>query len=403
MNSRGLRIGRLFGVDLLADRSWVIVFLLVTWNLTVLFLDQHPGWGFGESVGLALVAALLFFGSIVVHEFAHALVAKGFGIPVRSITLFLFGGVSNIEREPPSPAAEFWMAIVGPITSFALGAGFLALWVAFARAASVDMGVGLALGNLGVLSTLLLWLGPVNIVIGLFNLVPGFPLDGGRVLRALLWWGTRDLHKATRWAANVGQVIGWTFVIAGIATAFGVRTPFVGGGMLSGLWLAFIGWFLANAARSSYQGLLVHEALDGVPVKRIMRPAGPTITADATMRQAARDGFLASDAHALAVLDGGACVGILSITDMRRVPRERWATSTVREVMTPLERLAVTEPDESLSAAARRLGERGVQQLPVVYTGRLVGMLEARDVTRWIELQVSSTTRRDHAPTHSHA
>jgi Zn-dependent protease/CBS domain-containing protein len=345
----------------------------------------------------------LFLGCILLHELAPSLVARRYGLRVRSITLFLFGGVSNIEREPPSPAAELLMAIVGPITSILLGFGILAVWVAFARAASVDVGVGLALGNLGALSTLLLWLGPVNVVIGLFNLVPGFPLDGGRVLRALLWWATGDLHKATRWAGGVGQAIGWSFVAAGVAVAFGLHLPLIGSGLLGGLWFAFIGWYLAGAARSSYQGLLVHEALEGETVGHLMRPAGPSVEARGSVTTAARDGFLQSDARALPVIEGGAFVGLLSVTDLRRIPREQWAATSVGAIMTPLARVAVTTPGESLSAAMRRLGDVDVHQLPVVSDGRLVGMLSAQDVARWLQLRVDAGASAGSAGTHSHA
>jgi Zn-dependent protease/CBS domain-containing protein len=388
MNPHGVRLGRVAGIDVVADRSWALIFLLVTWNLTEVFLRSHASWGFGASSGLAVVAALLFFGSILVHELAHALVARRLGIPVRSITLFLFGGVSNIEREPPSPAAEFWMAIVGPVTSFALGGIFLSAWVLIARPAA-GWGVGIGLAGLGPLSTLLLWLGPVNVTIGVFNLVPGFPLDGGRVLRAALWGITHDLRRATRWASAVGQVIGWSFVLAGVTALFGVPVRFIGQGPIAGLWAAFIGWFLASAAARTYQGLLVHDALEGVPVWRLMRTAVPSASPDANVGDVIRDAFIGSDERALAVMDpAGRLVGVLAITDLRRAPRERWDSVPVRDLMTPVDHLVVTTPDEDVAAALRRLEERGVHQLPVVDKGRLAGMLRAGDVLRWVELSV---------------
>jgi Zn-dependent protease/CBS domain-containing protein len=388
MNPHGIRIGRVLGIDVLADRSWILVFLLVTWNLTEVFVQGHPAWGFGPSVLLATVASLLFFASILVHEFAHALAARGWGMQVRSITLFLFGGVSNLEHEPPSPAAEFWMAIAGPFASFALGVGFVFVWILFGHTASSEHGLAIVLTQLDPLSTLLLWLGPVNVVIGVFNLVPGFPLDGGRVLRALLWALTRDLNKATRWASAVGQAIGWTFVVAGMAALFGVHVPFVGAGPVAGLWFACIGWFLASAAQRSYQSLLVHGMLQGVPVWRLMRVIGPAITAETTVGHAASDAFLRSGERALPVLDDGRFVGLVSVTDLRAVPRDQWHTVPIRAVMTPSHRLVTTAPDEGLEAALRKLGARPIHQLPVMREGRLVGMLQTRDVARWVELHV---------------
>jgi Zn-dependent protease/CBS domain-containing protein len=388
MNPHGIRLGRVARIHVVADHSWVLIFLLVTWNLTEVFLRSHPSWGLGASFGLAVVAAFLFFGSIVVHEFAHAFVARRLGIPVRSITLFLFGGVSNTEREPPSPAAEFWMAIVGPLTSFALGVIFLSAWVLIAHPAS-RWAVAAGFAGLGPLSTVLLWLGPVNVTIGAFNLVPGFPLDGGRVLRAALWGITHDLRKATRWASAVGQVIGWSFVLAGVTALFGERVPFIGQGPVAGLWAAFIGWFLAWAAARSYQGLLVHDALDGVRVWRLMRPVGPAAAPDASVGDVIRHAFIGAEERALAVTDPtGHLVGILSVTDLRRLPRERWDSVPVRALMTPVDHLAITTPEEDIAAALRRLEERDVLQLPVVDNGRLAGMLQAGDVLGWVELSV---------------
>jgi Zn-dependent protease len=196
---RAFRIGRLFGVDIRIDSSWIFIAVLLTWNLIAVFSRWHPDWSPSESVVVAGAASLLFFGCILLHELAHSLAAMAYGVNVRSITLFLFGGVSDIEREPPSARIEFVIAIVGPITSLVLGFGILAL-------ASLMMSVSVSspeaawtgMAELGPAMTLLAWLGPINIVIGLFNLVPGFPLDGGRVLRSILWSITGNLHTATR-------------------------------------------------------------------------------------------------------------------------------------------------------------------------------------------------------------
>ena len=276
----GIHVGRIYGIDIYVDWSWIFIFLLVMWNLAVgVFPDLHPQWGPALIWGTAFVASLLFFASVLAHELSHSIVAKSQGIPVRNITLFLFGGVSNIEREPPSPAAEFVMAIVGPLTSIVLGVIFLLLSGATAAGLDVITGnpIG-ALARLDPLSTLLLWLGPINILLGIFNLVPGFPLDGGRVLRSVLWAITNNLRVATRWASWVGQAVAWLFIIAGISMVFGRSVPILGAGLISGLWLAFIGWFLNNAAVQSYQQVVVQDLLEGVPVARLMRANAPTVS-----------------------------------------------------------------------------------------------------------------------------
>jgi Zn-dependent protease/CBS domain-containing protein len=387
---RGFRIGRLFGIDLRVDYSWIFIFLLLSWNLTAVFTQTHPAWSAGLSFMVAAIAALCFFASVLVHELAHAVVALAFGIPVRNITLFLFGGVSNIEREPPSPMSEFLMAIVGPVASIAIGGVVLAIATLLTQMRATDVSEGLALvARLSPLETLLLWLGPINIMVGLFNLIPGFPLDGGRVLRSILWGTTHDLHKATRWAAWVGQATGWLFIVTGIAMAFGARVPFFGSGFVSGLWLAFIGWFLNSAAASSYSRMVVQELLEEVTVSRLMRRQWYSIPSDASIATAVAEWFMRSDERAFPVVHDEGMVGLLCLADIRRVPQSEWATTSVTSVMTPRERLLYASPRETVATALSRLSQVDVSQLPVFEVdGRLVGILERRDVARWIELRL---------------
>lgn len=255
------RIGRLFGIDVGVDRSWGIVFALMAWNLTAVFHGWHPTWALLACCILALFAVLLFFASVLAHEFAHALVARSFGMSVRDIRLFLFGGVSNIEREPSSPGAEFWMAIAGPLTSFGLGVAFVALAAATLSVPPSEASDPVhVLSGLGPISTLFLWLGPVNVIVGVFNLLPGFPLDGGRVLRAILWKASGDLRRATLAATIGGRTLGWTFLLMGLAMVFGATLPVFGGGAGSGVWLTFVGWFLSSAASRSSDALAVARA-----------------------------------------------------------------------------------------------------------------------------------------------
>lgn len=388
MVGRTIRLGRLFGIKINVDWSWLLIFLLVAWNLTTAFGGVHPEWNLWLQIGTAVVAALLFFGSVLAHEMAHSLMAVAQGLPVRSITLFLFGGVSNIEREPPSPRAEFLIAIVGPLTSFVLGI----LFVIVSGVSMWPMGDAMEnpqqiMAELGPLTTLLLWLGPINIVLAVFNLVPGFPLDGGRVLRSILWGFTNSLRRATRWASWVGQGIAWLMIITGIAMAFGANVPIFGTGLVSGLWLAFIGWFLNNASIQGYRQVVVQDLLEDVHVEQMMRHDPPIAAPDSTIGELVHEGIMGTDDHAFPVVEGEQLVGIVCLHDIRGVSKERWEETTVREIMTPQEKLVTVGPDEEADQALNTLQSTRVRQLPVAQNGNLVGLLRRRDVMRWLQLQ----------------
>jgi Zn-dependent protease/CBS domain-containing protein len=336
---------------------------------------------------VAACAALLFFGCVLLHELAHSVVAMSYGLRVRSITLFLFGGVSNIEHEPSSARAEFLTAIVGPLTSIALGVLFLFAASVVTPISIADEEAGwAALARLGPLTTLLVWLGPINITIGLFNLIPGFPLDGGRVLRSILWSVTGNLTVATRWAAAAGQSIGWLLIAGGIAMSFGARVPFFGTGLGAGIWLAFIGWFLHSAALQYSTRLGLDEALAGMTVEQLMRRDGPVVAPELTVAQLVHEHFIPGDDRALPVAEESQLLGLVSIADIRRVPPDEWAVRSVGSIMRPVDALCVVEPDEPLAKAFERLARQDFEQLPVVAGGRLVGMLRRRDVARWFEL-----------------
>ena len=384
----GLGLGKIFGISIYVDWSWIFIFVLVTSQLALeVFPGLHPQWGPALVWGTALVAAFLFFASVLAHELAHSIVARANGIPVSNITLFLFGGVSNIQREPQSPGIEFVMAIVGPLTSIVLGVIFLLL------SGAITAGVDVALGNLpralaalDPLSTLLLWLGPINIVLGIFNLVPGFPLDGGRVLRSILWGATNNLRRATQWASWVGQAIAWVFIASGILMVFNVPVPFFGSGQVGGLWLAFIGWFLNNAAVQSYRHVVVEDLLGGVPVAQLMRTNAPTVPPNIPVSSLVHDHIMGTDERAFPVVDNDRLVGIVCIEDVRKSPRAEWDTTAVNRIMTPASQLAIATPRQDAGDALNELAIRDVNQLPVVQDGRLVGMLRRRDIMRWLQL-----------------
>jgi Zn-dependent protease/CBS domain-containing protein len=384
------RLGRVFGIDIRLDWSWVFIFVLMTWNLCAVFANWHPQWPREEQGLVAVVASLLFFACVVLHELAHSAMAVRFGMSVRSITLFLFGGVSNIEHEPPSARAEFWTAIVGPLTSLALGAMFLGCGLGVTRMSMGDTGsLQNSMSRLGPVTTLLVWLGPINMIIGVFNLVPALPLDGGRMLRAALWGWSGQLGTATRQASAIGQAIGWGFVVLGIAMSFGLHVPFFGSGLIAGLWLAFIGWFVRGSAARATGRLAIDEALMGHVVGEVMRRDGQSVSPDLPLTALVHEHLIRGDQRALPVILGEHLLGLVSGSDLRDVPTSQWPWTPVSSVMRPEALLAVTSPQEPLSAAFDRLVHRDVAQLPVLDGGQLVGMLHRRDIARWLELMWS--------------
>ncbi len=394
--ARAVRLGRLFGIEVAIDRSWIFIAVLMGWSLTSAFSRWHPDWPLATAIMTAIVATILFFASVLLHELSHSLVAKRFGIPVDRITLFLFGGVANIEREPPSARAEFLIAAVGPLTSIVLGivlTGFGAL--AIRLPADLIREPVADLSSLSPTESLLLWLGPINVIVGLFNLIPGFPLDGGRILRAAIWGATKDLHVATWWASAIGQAIGWGLVFIGVAIVFGADVPLFGRGVVAGLWLAFIGWFLSSAASQTRRRQLVREVLEGVSVSRLVIPPGPVVPEHVDLNALAMDWMIRSGERAFPVVDDrGAFIGLVTFTDLRKVPRADWGDTEVGQIMTPRSRLVTASPREDLADAADKLARADVGQLPVFDREQaLVGQLLRRDVMRWIELHIRQGTR----------
>lgn len=383
----GFSLGRIFGINIRIDWSWTFIFLLITWNLGVVFGQAHPDWDTPLRWGVALIASLLFFASVLAHELAHSLMAQAQGIPVRNITLFLFGGVSNIQREPPSPRAEFLITIVGPATSILLGILFVGAAIALGAPWQVTGNPANLLTQLDPVTTLFLWLGPINILLGVFNLIPGFPLDGGRILRSILWALTDNLRRATRWAAWVGQLIAWLLIVTGIAMVFGVQVPVFGTGVISGLWLAFIGWFLNSASVQSYRQVLIQDILEDVPVERVMRPNPPTVSPHNSVSSLVHEGVMGTDDHGFPVEDDGRLVGVVTLEDIRRISRHDWDTTTIAQIMTPADQMLTLNVHDCADEALNKLQEKDVRQLPVVDNGQVVGLLRRRDIVRWLQLQ----------------
>lgn len=384
----GVRLGRIAGIDVIMDWSLLIIFFLITFSLGAgLFPSWHPQWGPGLVWGTAAAAAVLFLASVFVHELSHAVVGRAQGMEINRITLFVFGGMAHLEHEPQTWRVELWMAIVGPITSLVLGVAFIFLGGLMAGPIELDPNnPQQAFAQLGPVPTLLFWLGPINIILGLFNLVPGFPLDGGRVLRAILWGVTGNLRRATRWASQLGQFFAWMLIASGVLMVFGYRLPVFGSGPIGGIWLMFIGWFLHNAALTSYRQLLVRESLADVPVARVMQTRFDTVPPDLTIDALIDERLMHSDQRAFPVIEDDRFLGLICLEDVRRVEREARARTTAREVMTPVSALTCVGPNEDAAEALFTLSRKNVNQLPVVEDQRLRGLLRREDVLKWLSL-----------------
>lgn len=393
----GMRLFRLFGIEVYLDWSIIIVFGLITASLGLgLIPTWHPELSPMVTIGMALVAAVLFILSVLIHEFSHALVGRTQGMTVRRITLFVFGGMAHLESEASTWKGEFWMTIVGPLTSLALGVGFLFLGGLLAKPGVLRAGNPEELmAALSPVDTLLLWLGTINILLALFNMIPGFPLDGGRVLRALLWGGTGSFYKATRWATWGGRAFAALLISAGVAMMLGVRLPLFGTGLISGLWLAFIGWFLHNAAVMTYRQLKMRRVLQDVPVSRLLRSGVIRVPASISVQELVDQYVLGhGDQRAWAVERDGRLVGLITLHDVRAVDRGARSRTSVAETMTPWDRLQTTTPEDDAGMAFEQLSKKGVGQLPVVKNGELVGLLRREELMHWIHWFEETSERR---------
>lgn len=379
MFGEGVKIGRVFGIEIGIDLSWLVIFFLVTFNLAVaVFPALHPAWSTALNWGVGLAASLLFFASVLAHEIAHSLVARAKGLTINRIVLFLFGGVSDLQEEPKSPGTELVMAIVGPLTSLVLGLVFLVLGTFLAD--------GLTnFASAGPVPTLFLWLGPINILLGIFNLIPGFPLDGGRVLRSILWAVTGNLKQATRWSSFIGQGLGWLFIITGVAMALGVTVPLLGAGLFSGLWLVFIGWFLSTMAAHGYRQVVVEDILKNVPVGRLMREKFTIVPPTVSVDDLVNEHIMGTEDRAFPVMADGQLVGIVTLDDVRKAPRQRWRSIKVSEVMTPGAKLIEASPDEPVVSAFQKITGNDINQLPVLENGQLKGLISRRDILLWLQ------------------
>ncbi|HTR35770.1 MAG TPA: site-2 protease family protein [Bryobacteraceae bacterium] len=368
-------LGRILGIPIGLDYSWFLIFALLTWSLAVSYFPvEFHHWPTSLYWVMGAVTAIMLFVSVLLHELGHSVVALQFKVPVRSITLFIFGGVAQIGTEPPSALAEFLIAIAGPIVSFVL-AGFFTFVKPFV--------VGLA--PVWAVAKYLAW---INMALVLFNLIPGFPLDGGRVFRAIVWAVTRDFRRATIIAANVGRAFAFLFIFVGVWRMF---TGDFGGG----LWIAFIGWFLDSAASAQVYQVMFQGLLAGHTVSQAMSSRCTTVSADLTLQRLVDDHILGGGQRCFLVNQGAETVGLMTLHRIKEVPRAQWGTTTAAQVMLPLERLKHVGPDGELWNALQLMDRDGVNQLPVITDSRVVGMLSREDVVTFLRtLQELGTQRR---------
>jgi Zn-dependent protease/predicted transcriptional regulator len=367
-------LGKLAGIDIYINYSWIIILVFLTWSLaTGWFPAFYPGWSSALYWITSLIASVLLFLSVLLHELAHSLVARRRGLRVKNITLFIFGGVSNIEQEPQSPGVEFQMTVVGPLTSLVLGGIFFLLLLPLR---GVNTPVAAILGYLGL----------TNLLLGVFNLLPGFPLDGGRVLRSIIWRATGNLHRATRAAVIVGEVLAYLFIL------FGLWLFFIGD-ILDGIWFGFIGWYLLSAARSANTQDMLQTMLRGVKVAEVMTPSPPTVPANISLQRLVDEYFLPQGLRSALVTQADLLKGLITLGDIRHVAREEWPNTPVGQAMIPLERLHVVAPDQNLNEVLPLMVDGDVNQLPVLQDGHVVGVMNREALMRYLEVKRSLGSR----------
>jgi len=365
-----IKLGRIFGVEIGLHYSWFIIALLITFSLAGHFQENNPGWSDGLRWGVAIVTAVLFFAAIVLHELSHAIVAKMRGLPVRSITLFALGGVAQIEKEAADAKTEFWMGIIGPITSFVIGMLCLAITVA--------LGWKPPEFPQRPLPAMLMWLGYINIGLAIFNMIPGFPLDGGRVLRGAIWWITGNVKRATTIAARVGQFIAFAMII------YGVMQFFRGTG-INGLWITFIGWFLLSASRESYAQMVISEGLRGLRVADVMSRDFPIVDANSNLQTFAEENLTRTGRRFWVVTLNGQPEGIITPSEISSVSRNRWPYTTVADVMRPLDATRTVNPNTPLTEALEVMAQQDLNQLPVVSEKGLTGLISRAHILQLIQ------------------
>jgi Zn-dependent protease/CBS domain-containing protein len=365
MLKHNVSLGRILGIKIGLDYSWFVIFALLTLSLGgSYFPAEFKGWAEGVYWVVGGASALMLFVCVLLHELGHAVVARKFGVPVRSITLFLFGGVAQIGAEPPSAWAEFLIAIAGPCVSFLLAIIFMALRPLTA--------------GLDPLLALLKYLAFINLALVVFNLIPGYPLDGGRIFRSIVWAITGKVRRATLIAAHTGRIFAFLFIFYGFWQLF---LGNIGGG----LWIAFIGWFLDNAASAQLQQVTLQDLLTGYRVGQAMSTDCPAVSGELTLQELVSEHILGSGKRSFFVHDGGHPIGLMTLRKIKEVPRAEWAKTRAAQVMLPFEKLKCLSPDSELWSAFQEMVRDGIAQLPVIRDNQAVGILNRDDIVVFLQ------------------
>lgn len=368
MHRDGIQIGRIYGIPIFLHTSWFIIFVLIAGSFYEEYQALQLNIPTARLVGLGVITSLLFCASLVFHELSHSVIAKHYKIPVVSITLFVFGGVSQIGREPGRALEEFNIAVAGPLSNFLLAGGF---WLILRHAGSNE-----------ILSTLASSLAWINFSVAALNLIPGFPLDGGHIFRAAIWAFNKDFSRSTRIAARTGQVVAYGMIALGISAAVGNFAPL--GGAVGGLWLAFIGWFLLTAARQSQAQVEARGALEGLRVADIMTPELHTVGREISLEDYARE-MVRTGHRAHLVLAGNQLVGLITAEALSAVPQHDWDVTSVQAVMLPKEKLHWAAPEEPALSLLDRMRSVGVPQMPVIAGGSVVGVVTRDSILRVLQ------------------
>lgn len=369
-----IRITRVFGFEINVHWSWFFILFLVTATFATGVLEEfYPGWTALQRWIVGALVALLFFISILLHELSHSVVARRYGIPVESITLFVFGGVSNLGKEPETAREEFWMAIVGPLTSIAISA---ILAIAYFVLEPLDEGAATVSANLAL----------INLGIGIFNLVPGFPLDGGRLLRSAFWARSRNLLDATRLASRIGEVA--AYVIMGIGVFFFLFLDFV-----TGVWFFLLGNFLKGASEESYAQLFTDTVLKGTPVSALAVQTYDVVSPEVTLAELLEDHVLAGRGRSFPVVAGEELLGLVTLADLNQTPRDDWPTTTVYRAMTPFSKLKTVDPKDDLAKVMALMASGDLNQIPLVEGKLLRGLIYRARVLHYIQEQQELAAR----------
>ena len=370
MFTKRFKLFNLLGFPIYIDLSWFIIALLITWSLaTNVFPQFYEDLSVATYWWMGVAGAIGLFVSIVAHELGHAVVARQFDVPMRGITLFIFGGVAEMTKESPSAKAEFWVAIAGPVVSVAIG---VACYVA-----SIYGETSLAVPVSGVLW----YLGLINGIVVAFNLIPAFPLDGGRVLRSILWQIKGSLRWATRITATIGSGFGLFLILLGVFS-------FIGGNFIGGMWQFLIGMFLRSAAQMSYQQVLIRQALEGEPVERFMHEDVVTVAPSTTLQQLVEDYVYKHHHKIFPVTDNGRLMGCVTTRDIQQVPRSQWNQRTVGDIVTPCASENTVQRDADAMQALSNMSRHRTSRLMVVDHGHLEGILSLKDLVKFISLKV---------------